>query len=420
MKRLMIVIVALVIGVAVALIAQQDPGYVRIAVQGTTIETTLLVFGAIAIVAFAIIYFVLRVLLNTRRAPRQLREWNAERRVARSHKLLTRGMLDLVEGRWREAENLLTRQADNSEIPLLNYLAAAQAAQRQGAVQRADGYLKKAQNSGHASEIALDLAAAELQLQSGEFDRAVTSLRRLHAAAPKHPRVISLLLQLYVDLKNWERLLELLPAARKQHLVADNEIKRLEITAWSELLGDAAREQNARLIHEVWARVPRALQENEALLYAYASQLIACQADVDVIAVLRKALSRDWSDALIYLYGVADGGTAYSPQQLHSAEEWLKNRTNNPVLLLTLGRLALRNGRLDKARGYLEASIAAGAQPETYQDLGALLEKLGEKSNALACYQKGLSLITDTQRSGPLLPAPRETAGRSAPLLAAH
>ncbi|KAF0192230.1 MAG: HemY protein [Gammaproteobacteria bacterium] len=420
MKRMVIIIVALVIGVALALIAHQDPGYVRIAFQGTTVETTLLVFGGMAIVAFVTIYIVLRALLTTRRVPRHLRRWNAERRVTRSHKLLTRGMLDLVEGRWREAEHLLTRQADTSEVPLLNYLAAAQAAQRQGAVQRADGYLKKAQSSGHASEFTLDLAAAELQLQNGEFDRALATLKRLHAAVPKHPKVMSLLLQLHVDLKNWEHLLELLPAVRKRHLIADTEVKRLEITAWSELLGNAAREQQAKLIHEVWARIPKALQENEALLYAYASQLIACQADADVIAVLRKALNRDWSDALIYLYGVADGGTAFSPQQLHSAEEWLKNRTNNPVLLLTLGRLALRNGRLDKARGYLEASIAAGAQPETYQDLGTLLEKLGEKSGALACYQKGLSLITAAPRTGPLLPGTRESAGRSTPMLAAQ
>lgn len=417
MKRLLIVISALVIGVAIALIARYDPGYVRIAVRGTTIETTLLVFLVLAAVAFAVLYVIIRAFVATRRVPRHVRAWSAERRIVKSHQLLARGMLDLVEGRWKEAEQLLTRQADRSDTPLLNYLAAAQAAQQQGATDRADTYLKKAQHRGNASDLAVEIAAAELQLKNGDYERALTTLKRLHAAAPKNPKIIALLLQAHVDLKNWEHLVELVPAARKYHVIDENRIRQLEVAAWSELLAGAARDRQPKPVQDVWSRMPKSLHDDETLLHAYASQLIACHADEEAIALLRKALNRKWSDTLVYLYGIADGGAAVLPQQLRNAEEWLRNHPTNPVLLLTLGRLALRNNQIDKARGYLEGSIAAGARPETYQDLGALLERLGEKTAAMTCYQKGLALLTDARRA-PRLPATRDAG--APPALASH
>ncbi|MDH3343405.1 MAG: hypothetical protein OEM07_06755, partial [Gammaproteobacteria bacterium] len=64
----------------------------------------------------------------------------------------------------------------------------------------------------------------------------------------------------------------------------------------------------------------------------------------------------------------------------------------NPVLLLTLGRLSLRNSDLEKARAYLEASMQADPQPETCKELAALLEQTGEQEMAIEYYRKGLSM----------------------------
>ena len=421
MRRLVIFLIVLTVGVFIALVAREDPGYVRIAFMGYIIESSVMVLIGLLIITFGVAYYLVRAMSATRRMPRHIRQWSSQRRLTKAHESLTRGMLDLAEGRWRDAEHLLTRHANNSEIPLLNYLGAAQAAQRQGAITRADGYLKQAKRRGRKADTAVDLAATELLLQRGELEEALNTLRRLYSAAPKHPKVIALLMQTYLDLRDWEHLIELLPAVRRHHVVPDDETRRLEITAWTELMAGAAQKKNGKFVHEVWERIPRALHSNETLVYAYASQLIACGEDVDAMQILRKVLNKNWSDALIYLYGIADGGTNYLPQQLHSAEEWLHDRTKNPVLLLTLGRLALRNGMADKARNYLEASVAAGAQPETYRDLGALLEKLGDSDRALACYQKGLSLMTNNQqRPGPLLPGIKEKGVSQASLLIAQ
>jgi HemY protein len=61
-------------------------------------------------------------------------------------------------------------------------------------------------------------------------------------------------------------------------------------------------------------------------------------------------------------------------------------------LLLTLARLCLQAKLWGKARSYLEESIAILPKVAAYQELGLLLEQLGEPDKALECFRTGLGL----------------------------
>ena len=63
------------------------------------------------------------------------------------------------------------------------------------------------------------------------------------------------------------------------------------------------------------------------------------------------------------------------------------------MLLLTLGKISLRNALWGKARSYLESSIAHQPTPEAYRLLGSLLEQLHEPDQAAACYRQGIELV---------------------------
>jgi len=92
-----------------------------------------------------------------------------------------------------------------------------------------------------------------------------------------------------------------------------------------------------------------------------------------VETLLRGALSRRWSDSLVELYGRVTAKDC--ARQLSSAENWLQEQPSNPVLLLTLGRLCLKNKLWGKARSYLEASIgAAPSAPD--ESSGDRLERI--------------------------------------------
>ena len=65
-------------------------------------------------------------------------------------------------------------------------------------------------------------------------------------------------------------------------------------------------------------------------------------------------------------------------------------RADDAALLLSCGRLALRANDLSKARTYLEKSANLGGPIDAFAELGALLERSGEKDRALSFYRRGL------------------------------
>ena len=102
------------------------------------------------------------------------------------------------------------------------------------------------------------------------------------------------------------------------------------------------------------------------------------------------SLQRQWDPELVRLYGRIE--TESLPAQLSIAEGWLKDRPQDPDLLLALARLCLQNRLWGKARSYLEASIGILPKVESYQELGILLEQMDEPDKALECFRTGQGL----------------------------
>ena len=124
--------------------------------------------------------------------------------------------------------------------------------------------------------------------------------------------------------------------------------------------------------------------------------------------LLREQLRQNWSARLVYAYGDLSGGDPAA--RLSVAESWLEQHADDAALLLTLGKISLRNELWGKARGYLESSIARQPAPEAYRLLGSLLDRLEEPDKAAECYRRGIALVVgDT--AGIALPEP----GHSAP-----
>ena len=71
----------------------------------------------------------------------------------------------------------------------------------------------------------------------------------------------------------------------------------------------------------------------------------------------------------------------------------MKDKKDNPWLLLTLGRLAKASDLWTKAEEYLHASIEYGARGETYQALAEVQMAQGKHDAAAETYQHGLNLM---------------------------
>ncbi len=391
MKLLLIIAIGLLIGTSVMWLADFEPGFVLLKYGNWSLETSLVVFVVAFILLLVSAYAVLRALVIVKRAPKKLADWQLLQRHKRASKALTSGLITLEEGRWSEAERLLIQNASNSDTPLLHYLAAARAAQKQNAMDRRDGYLALAHQTTAGSEIAVGVVQAELQIAAGQNEHALATLQHLREIAPKHPHVLQLLQQLYQDMNQWQGVQDVLPDLRKRHVLASAEVETLSTDATAAQLQAALAKQDWTLMSTLWQQLPSKMHHAELLLIPYVAGLIQQGDQIQASELIENFLSKQWSDGLVYEYGQIKQGD--SLKRLAKAEKWLNSNEHNPWLLLTLGRLSLANKLWAKSEEYLRASLDYGARGETYQVLAEVLLAEGKEQAATDMYKQGLAMM---------------------------
>lgn len=388
MRWLFVALAVLVASVGVALFALPDPGYVLIGFGKYSLETTLLVF----FVMLVTLYLLLRMLAGLWHAPVRIRRWNYRRETRQLRKLFDGAIIELVEGRPERAERKLARLAYANETPLDVYLSAARVANRIGAQDRRDYYLKLALERHPKAEIAIAVTQAELQLAQSQTDQAQTTLTRLRALSPRNSQLMRLLMQLYLQQKDWQQLRNLLPDLQHSQILNSEQWQRLAVQVYREQLRELGASQDLEAVKSGWKQLPPRLQQDEGVQSVYVQELLRLGAHEHAEKVLREQLRQAWNPRLVYTYG--DVAAEDSVSQLRIAEGWLDQHPDDPVLLLTLGKISLRNTLWGKARSYLESSIARQPTPEAYRLLGALLERLEEPDKAAECYRQGIEAVT--------------------------
>lgn len=402
MKGLFKIWLVVLAGAGIGVVLMQDSGYVLLSAGVYTIEMSLALLVLLTGVLFVALYFLIRLIVRTYRLPKDVRGWKQRRGARLAQNAMTRGLLEMSEGNWQTAEKRLVRYADRSETPLLNYLAAARAAQLQGEHERRDAYIRLAHENMPSADVAVSLTQAELQLADHQLEQALATLRHLRSVAPKHTYVLRLLRRLYEQLGDWEHLRELIPELRRRKVVAADELNTLELKTHRALLEQAFLASDRALLGQVWSGVPKALRTNPDIVSDYAGYLQELEQDVEAEKLLRNALKQGWNVQLVELYGLIE--CPEPGKHLSRLEKFLKEHPDDPTLLLTLGRLSLRAQLWGKARGYLEACVNRNGAIDAFRELGRLLEHMGEDDNALQVYRQALT----AEQAGRNIPLPPE------------
>ncbi|MCG8487822.1 MAG: heme biosynthesis protein HemY [Chromatiales bacterium] len=398
MRILIAAFFALLGAVLLSLWVKQDNGYVLIGYGQWTVEGSLALFVLAAVALFTLLYVMIRSAIHIWSMPLRIASWRQKRRVLKAQQALTRGLVELAEGRWKVAERHLTRFATQSETPLLNYLAAARAAQLQGEHERRDDYLHLAHESMPSADVAVGLTQAELQLAHQQYEQALATLMHVRSLSPKHSYVMTLLKKLYENLGEWQKLEEMLPELKRRRVINEQEFQSLEGRVYGERLKQESTQLSTLVSY--WQIIPKAVRQQQSMLLDYSRYMMALDAGSRVEPLIVSSIQREWSGELVALYGQIE--LADPSHQLATAESWLKQHPEDPTLLLTLARLSLQNKLWGKGRSYLEASIAIAPTAESYQQLGVLLERLGETDKAMQCFRSGLGLAhEEPQRSLP-------------------
>ena len=397
MRQIFIItIITLLASAGLTMMISIDPGYVRVSWGNYLIETSVWIAIILSASIFFVIYLIIKSWKGVKNSTGGAGRWLLSTGGQRARKKTTRGLLELAEGNWKRAQKHLSVAAPKAETPLINYLAAAQAAYEQGNEKDTEILLKKAYESTPGSDLAVGITQAQLQLGSNQLRQCIDTLLKLRKKSPQHPFILKLLKTAYYKLEDWHQLSLLVPELRRQRVAEAHELDELERETWINLLAQTSDEirrqsgssQNTEQLNQHWDRLPSSMRKDSTIIYAYADHLASLGEQTQAVTLLRKVLQNHWNDQLIELYGKVCSNDL--EKQLLIAENWLKERPNNETLLLALGRLSLRNELWGKAKEYFEASHRIKKTPQTYGELCRLAAHLDEHQQSSEYFMQGI------------------------------
>lgn len=386
--RLIIYILLLCLAAWASYFVYTHPGDLELAYNEWVINMPiwLPVLGSVALLLVLMVSFSVISAIN--RLFRKIREWITGSNRKAVEENANQAWRALAEGDWTKAETKMVKAAKSTETTLHYYLAAARAAQELCALDRRDSYLLAALRTNPDARVAVGITQAELQLHQGQYEQSLAILQELLREAPHNKLVLRLAAEVYAALDDWSAIIKLLPLLRKHDVLGEEDFSELEVDAYTHLLRNEAKNSGKQALITCWDDLPRDLRNQGDVVYCYAHLLIGLNGQAEAELVIRNALKKQWDQALVKLYGLIIGPDL--SKQITTAEGWLKNHPNDPALLLTLARLCVAHKLWGKARSYLETSISIETNPDTYAELGRLLDFLGEQQKSMECYKKGL------------------------------
>lgn len=224
MRTLLFLFFLLLLGVGLSFLIHQDPGYVVIGYHRTTVATSLWIALAIMVVAFFIIYFIVRLLKNIFAIPDYLSHRRVRLNLQRYQKYITRAIVADSVGNYARAEKAIIKLLKKNNDYTI-HLLAAKAAQQQKAYDRRDAYLKSALQAAKDDTFAVSLTQGLLYLDSEQYDEALVTLKPLYKTAPKNTLLLKALKKLYMIHHDWASLNLILPQLKKQGLISKDELE---------------------------------------------------------------------------------------------------------------------------------------------------------------------------------------------------
>ncbi|MGB9670474.1 MAG: heme biosynthesis HemY N-terminal domain-containing protein [Halothiobacillaceae bacterium] len=393
MRRMFIALLLITLSAgAITLLAMRDPGQASLSWGDWHVQTSLAVLLGITVLAMLLVGLILRLVSLLLRAPTLWRQHKARRRQERALRDLTQGTISLIEGDWRDAEQLFKRHTDDAQSGLVWLIGTALAAHRQGASARRDDTLRLAEQRYPEAAAALRLFQAEMLLHEGRDEGALSPLQALHAEAPRQAHVLRLLTELHRKRGEWEAVLQRLPELTRLRALPEERLLELEEEAIEGRLAQLIP-QGREAIDAFWHDIRRSLRGRERMIAAYARALAAAGDSDAASGLLLKTLRERPSTHLTNV--LARLQPTQPKPALEAVEALLQRYGEDSTLAAPLHLFAARQAwALDlwgKARGHVEAVLSQAPSAEAHALLARVLEREGHREQALEHALKGLA-----------------------------
>jgi len=386
MRWLISVLIVAVLAVALAMAGRYDPGYVVLVYPPWRMEISFISF--VLVLAGLIIGGVMLVRLAalTLNLPSIVRAQRARRAARKRDENFVGGLRAYAEYRYQDAEQSFGQwQGDEARMGLARVLAA-RSAQEMRAVAQRERHVQSA--TEHGAELAAQLFEAESCLDAKEATDALVAINRAKEIAPQHTTLLRLELKARQLTGQWDEVERLLDALARSNALETGVAAQLRRIAYAENLKRRAEDDRGLL--EYWKKIPADYKQDAFVARAAARAFMQRGGHDTALDVLETALSHEWNEDLVALYGDLRGSSP--TRQIEQAEKWLHLNPRDARLLLTLAQLCSEQQLWGKAQKYLEASLAITASTEGHIRMAELKTQSGQTGEACQHYQKALAL----------------------------
>jgi len=373
------------LAVALALALRFNTGYALLVWPPYRVELSFNLLLLLLAAGFALAYLLLRFIVGAIGLPAKVREFRARRRRENARSTMLEALRAFFEGRYGRAEKAAASALESGESPALGAVLAARAAHELRRYEQRDGYLARAAALSPEDAPMCSIAAADMLLDQRRFQDALLELQSL---PEKHTAALRLELRAQQQAKNWEQALPLIEQLERRKVLDATQAGELRRYAHAENLKRAALDRH--VLEDCWQKIPAPQKRNARVAAAAARCFIALGGRAQANPIIEQALDAEWDSELIGLYGEDPDSDAI--RQIERAEKWLKTNPRDAALLLTLGRLCVKQDLWGKAQSYIEASISVEPTYSAHLALAQLHEKLGNPDAAHRHYRVSLEL----------------------------
>lgn len=384
MRSLFWLLTLAALAIGLALLGRVSDGYVLWVVPPWRVELSLNLFVLLQLATLALVYLLLRAIVNTLRMPRVVGEFRARRARQRDERAAMEALRLFWEGRYGHAIKSAEQVGTAAESPAAAELAALvgfKAAHALHDPARSAEWLARAKAANTQNwRTALLMTEAGLALDARDYAAAQTALDGL---SPKERRQISvqrLALRLAQGRGDWAEMLRIARLLEKHRALTPEQALPLRLRAHRGML-DTLQDDPAQLMR-YWRDLAAADRLDLPLAQRAARALNAAGACAESALLIEDYLDERWESALLEDYAGCNGGGDVLGRIAH-CEKWLHEQPNDAVLLLALGRLCAQRQLWGKAQSYLEASLAVEKSCAAHIELARLCDLLerGEEAN---------------------------------------
>jgi HemY protein len=374
---------ALAVGITVA--ARYNAGYVLLVLPAHRIELSINLAAILLLLACLLFYVLFRTLVLALGMPARAREFRHGQEQARGRRTLHDALKAFFEGRHGRAERMAEEAVELGESPALALTVAARAAHELRSFQARDDHLQQMEKLAPQDGYLRAMTRAELLLEERRYHDALQALSQL---PDKHTAALKLEMRAHQLARNWDQVLALLPQLEKRKVFEPPVLAQLRHYAQTENLKRKAHDGKA--LRDYWDRLPPGDRKDGRVAAAAAQCFIALGGCAEAHRIIEESLEETWDSTLLPLY--VECLPRDARKHLERAEAWLKRNPGDPILLLSLGLICMKQELWGKARSYLEASLSVEASHTAFVKLGELLEHIGKPEEASTVYRRGLDL----------------------------